>query len=402
MEGEDGAVSWFNAGVQVGVGGRTLPQRLRGDHWVVNVDVVELEIPGWVPEFADEFDDDRVSEEGLRRHCYSSIVYQIPPVFSVLMGFPLHLEDIGKGKEALMIVYIALISWRKLSYEQEDGLNNYNGFLKMDDALCAQLQNAGLEMSQPRRCSSFYMVLSFLSQAATKMSKHDENGGSGILKEELNRIDADIDKGLASDIIINRRMEVIKSIQYLDKIHVMDLAQKAKVKWAIEGDENSRYFHGVLNKKRSQSNIRGLMRAVRWDFLEDVPKIVRFCNISGDDLVFKSCLRSSEGSISYNESTEEFQFFKGLKKVLLEGLILMKVREVERSKVINTAVILCLLKWAMANLRKLGDDILALATASLCEDLFHRFYFRERNSKQAQFTEEAYGIASLRSCLIVY
>ncbi|GJR44788.1 nucleotide-binding alpha-beta plait domain-containing protein, partial [Tanacetum coccineum] len=57
---------------------------------------------------------------------------------------------------------------------------------------------------------------------------------------------------LASDIIINRRMEVIKSIQYLDKIHVMDLAQKAKVKWAIEGDENSRYFHGVLNKKRSQ------------------------------------------------------------------------------------------------------------------------------------------------------
>ncbi|GKA18700.1 RNA-directed DNA polymerase, eukaryota [Tanacetum coccineum] len=76
-----------------------------------------------------------------------------------------------------------------------------------------------------------------------------KNGGSGILKEELNRIDADIDKGLASDIIINRRMEVIKSIQYLDKIHVMDLAQKAKVKWAIEGDENSRYFHGVLNKK---------------------------------------------------------------------------------------------------------------------------------------------------------
>ncbi|GKC77417.1 hypothetical protein Tco_1128191 [Tanacetum coccineum] len=29
MEGEDGALSWFNAGVQVGVGGRTLPQRLR-------------------------------------------------------------------------------------------------------------------------------------------------------------------------------------------------------------------------------------------------------------------------------------------------------------------------------------------------------------------------------------
>ncbi|GJU52590.1 RNA-directed DNA polymerase, eukaryota [Tanacetum coccineum] len=99
-----------------------------------------------------------------------------------------------------------------------------------------------------------------------------KNGGSGILKEELNRIDADIDKGLASDIIINRRIEVIKSIQYLDKIHVMDLAQKAKVKWAIEGDENSRYFHGVLNKKRSQSNIRGIMVDGKW---QDNPKVIK-------------------------------------------------------------------------------------------------------------------------------
>ncbi|GJR45443.1 hypothetical protein Tco_1313546, partial [Tanacetum coccineum] len=50
---------------------------------------------------------------------------------------------------------------------------------------------------------------------------------------ELNRIDADIDKGLASDIIINRRME---------------------------GDENLDIFSGVLNtKKKSNLNIRGFM-----------------------------------------------------------------------------------------------------------------------------------------------
>ncbi|GKC54737.1 RNA-directed DNA polymerase, eukaryota, partial [Tanacetum coccineum] len=39
----------------------------------------------------------------------------------------------------------------------------------------------------------------------------------------------------------------------------MDMAQKAKVKWAIEGDENSRFFHGMLNKKRNQTSIRGIM-----------------------------------------------------------------------------------------------------------------------------------------------
>ncbi|GKA81562.1 RNA-directed DNA polymerase, eukaryota [Tanacetum coccineum] len=44
----------------------------------------------------------------------------------------------------------------------------------------------------------------------------------------------------------------------------LDIGQKAKVKWAIEGDENSRYFHGILNKKRSQSNIRGIMVDGKW------------------------------------------------------------------------------------------------------------------------------------------
>ncbi|GJY36403.1 hypothetical protein Tco_0421781 [Tanacetum coccineum] len=73
-----------------------------------------------------------------------------------------------------------------------------------------------------------------------------------------------IDKGLASDIHYNRRTEVLNSIQHLDKIQAMDMAQKAKVKWAIEGDENSRYFHGILNKKRSQSNILvGIMAILR-------------------------------------------------------------------------------------------------------------------------------------------
>ncbi|GJT74868.1 hypothetical protein Tco_1041593 [Tanacetum coccineum] len=38
----------------------------------------------------------------------------------------------------------------------------------------------------------------------------------------------------------------------------MDFVQKAKVRWAIEGDENSKYFHGIINKKRSNLAIRGV------------------------------------------------------------------------------------------------------------------------------------------------
>nr|GFA68397.1 hypothetical protein [Tanacetum cinerariifolium] len=42
------------------------------------------------------------------------------------------------------------------------------------------------------------------------------------------------------------------------------MAQKAKVRWAIEGDENSKYFHGIINKKRSQLAIHGVITDGEW------------------------------------------------------------------------------------------------------------------------------------------
>ncbi|GKE96421.1 RNA-directed DNA polymerase, eukaryota [Tanacetum coccineum] len=43
-----------------------------------------------------------------------------------------------------------------------------------------------------------------------------------------------------------------------------DNLQKAKVKWAVEGDENTKYFHGIINKKRANLSIRGVMVDGEW------------------------------------------------------------------------------------------------------------------------------------------
>lgn len=41
--------------------------------------------------------------------------------------------------------------------------------------------------------------------------------------------------------------------------HTQMLKQKARIKWDIEGDENTRYFHSIIKRRHNQNNIRGLM-----------------------------------------------------------------------------------------------------------------------------------------------
>ncbi|GJX53244.1 RNA-directed DNA polymerase, eukaryota, reverse transcriptase zinc-binding domain protein [Tanacetum coccineum] len=45
----------------------------------------------------------------------------------------------------------------------------------------------------------------------------------------------------------------------------MDLVQKSRIKWDIEGDENSKFFHGLINKKRRQQMVRGVIINGMWN-----------------------------------------------------------------------------------------------------------------------------------------
>ncbi|GJS77396.1 hypothetical protein Tco_0727277 [Tanacetum coccineum] len=91
------------------------------------------------------------------------------------------------------------------------------------------------------------------------------------LQEELKQIDAEIDCGKGNDSIVAQRLDVMNSINNIVKIYDSQALQKAKIKWAIEGDENSRFFHGIINKRRKQRSIRGVMKDGVWlDKPEDV------------------------------------------------------------------------------------------------------------------------------------
>ncbi|GKB35851.1 RNA-directed DNA polymerase, eukaryota [Tanacetum coccineum] len=81
---------------------------------------------------------------------------------------------------------------------------------------------------------------------------------------ELRDIDKQLDQIVPNDLLIFRRHELKCNLNYLKEKESMDSFQKSKVRWAIEGDENSKYFHGIINKKRSYLAIRGVFDDGIW------------------------------------------------------------------------------------------------------------------------------------------
>ncbi|GJW57801.1 RNA-directed DNA polymerase, eukaryota, reverse transcriptase zinc-binding domain protein [Tanacetum coccineum] len=50
----------------------------------------------------------------------------------------------------------------------------------------------------------------------------------------------------------------------IQQLEDMDLIQKARVKWDVEGDENTKFFHGILKQKRFYQSVQGIMIDGEW------------------------------------------------------------------------------------------------------------------------------------------
>nr|GEX96787.1 RNA-directed DNA polymerase, eukaryota [Tanacetum cinerariifolium] len=66
-------------------------------------------------------------------------------------------------------------------------------------------------------------------------------------------------QGRCNDDMIQERSNFLKELQDINNASTIDMVQKAKIRWAIEGNENSKFFHGIINKKHSQLAIRRVL-----------------------------------------------------------------------------------------------------------------------------------------------
>nr|GEV26082.1 hypothetical protein [Tanacetum cinerariifolium] len=96
-----------------------------------------------------------------------------------------------------------------------------------------------------------------------------------------------IDKGNVTENELLLQRDSLKILGDINRLEANDIAQKAKVKWAIDGDENTNFFHGMLNKKRRQLAIAGVFKdgvwikepfSVKAEFLDHFRKILQCSN----------------------------------------------------------------------------------------------------------------------------
>ncbi|GJS86684.1 RNA-directed DNA polymerase, eukaryota [Tanacetum coccineum] len=102
--------------------------------------------------------------------------------------------------------------------------------------------------------------------------KRHQVGLSKDLKSKLCDIDKVLDQGGVTDDILLSRLEVLKQLHDVQSSNNRDIMQKAKIRWAIEGDENSKYFHAIINKKRANLSVKGIMVDGDWIVEPDLVK----------------------------------------------------------------------------------------------------------------------------------
>ncbi|XP_076937062.1 uncharacterized protein LOC143604483 [Bidens hawaiensis] len=70
----------------------------------------------------------------------------------------------------------------------------------------------------------------------------DENGLILKLETRVNELDSKAEYGDLTDDEIKERLDCQCKVEEAEKCELLDLKQRARIKWAVEGDENSAFF----------------------------------------------------------------------------------------------------------------------------------------------------------------
>ncbi|GJW37187.1 hypothetical protein Tco_0060107 [Tanacetum coccineum] len=94
-------------------------------------------------------------------------------------------------------------------------------------------------------------ALKIIIKQWTKNAKKSSYKAKISILSKLSNMNKLLDQGDSSEEISSDKSLFLKELNDINSIDSLKAAQKSKVHWAIEGDENTKFFHGILNSKRS-------------------------------------------------------------------------------------------------------------------------------------------------------
>ncbi|GKB52080.1 RNA-directed DNA polymerase, eukaryota, reverse transcriptase zinc-binding domain protein [Tanacetum coccineum] len=80
----------------------------------------------------------------------------------------------------------------------------------------------------------------------------------------LTVLEAKIKANTASSDDRSSRINLLQELNKIDNLEALDLFQKSRIKLDVEGDENSKFFHGLVNQRRRTNSLQGIMHEGVW------------------------------------------------------------------------------------------------------------------------------------------
>ncbi|GKE32597.1 putative RNA-directed DNA polymerase, eukaryota, reverse transcriptase zinc-binding domain protein, partial [Tanacetum coccineum] len=92
----------------------------------------------------------------------------------------------------------------------------------------------------------------------SKLSEKNE------LINKIKEFDDNIEKGIGGQPIDSLRASWLANLHDIESKENLDASQKAKIKWGVKADENTKFFHAIVNQKRRTLAIHGIMFEGHW------------------------------------------------------------------------------------------------------------------------------------------
>ncbi|XP_071727949.1 uncharacterized protein [Rutidosis leptorrhynchoides] len=130
-------------------------------------------------------------------------------------------------------------------------------------------------------CAKFRLLKANL-RSWIQTSRSSEKVRINMINQQLHDLDFLIDAGNANADVIDRRNCLFTERDELLKFKDLDSLQKSRLKWDVEGDENSKFFHCSIKHKRGVQKIQGLMIDGVWEVEPGIIK-KKFCDFFKDN-----------------------------------------------------------------------------------------------------------------------